>query len=433
MIQNEQKLIPELSDHKFVNSIIPGGIIITDADKNFNLLEANDGYFELIGYTREEFYEVFNNCGRKTVHPTDADVTLKSFMNQIKSDPTKQLDAVFRLVNKVSSYRTVQCSGRLFTDETGKRKFCFQLLDITAYCDVINNLQREKDFNALIASLTENVFFDYDVARKTMRFSKNFADRLKIPPIIENFQYSKIGKDIFKDFINIFSDDYLESPNANEKIESEVSISLRDGETAWYLYSCETLYDAQGNKSRMVGKMLDVTDKKFEIEMLKEKSEVDLLTGVYNRMTTENYISEYLVEAPDDKKCALIIIDLDNFKQINDTFGHLYGDECLEDVGFILKKMFRSIDIIGRIGGDEFFVFVKGYVDLTVLTNKVEKLCTNLAKTYSYNGKDVSISASVGVALYPKHGKDFKTLYEKADTALYKSKNVGKNTYFIYE
>ena len=126
------------------------------------------------------------------------------------------------------------------------------------------------------------------------------------------------------------------------------------------------------------------------------------------------------------------MLDLDYFKQINDTFGHQTGDRVLCDVAEKLRLSLRSNDLIGRLGGDEFIVFVRGADNEDGFRRCAEKLNSVLMKKYEENGKEVSISASIGIAV-AEQGTDFNELYKRADIALYEVKRCGRNGYRLAE
>ncbi len=428
----ETKTISKISDPKFINSFIPCGILITKADEHFTILEANQTYFDIIGFTREEVRDLYNNHGMDMILPQDRIALMEHFHAELQNDPEKSMEFVCNIVAKESAFKTVQLKGKLLVDEEGKLRLYIVLTDISSYVKTMEELKSERDFNTLIASVTDNVFFDYNIRTKIMQFSKKFADRLQIPEQIEEFGSSKEGKAIFADYVKIF--DIQECSQAPKtKIENEIHIQLADGELVWYMYSCETVCDVIQNGCHIVGKMTDITKRKVEIEALKVKAEMDQLTGIYNKTATERYIHEYLKITSYQDESALFIIDLDNFKQLNDTFGHLYGDQVLTEIGEILRRTFRAGDIVGRLGGDEFFVFIKNYGNHSILKEKAESLCNELAQRIEENGLVVDLSASIGISLFPNHGTDFQTLYQKADEALYLVKARGKKGFSIYE
>ena len=173
------------------------------------------------------------------------------------------------------------------------------------------------------------------------------------------------------------------------------------------------------------------------VDVLNKKAHVDLLTGVLNKRSFEEYTENAINSAESSDIYALILLDVDNFKGVNDTLGHAYGDKVLANIGVILRSVFREGDYLGRLGGDEFCVFLKmSAVNSGSASNftikKCEQICSAFHNNYTGDDNSYKISASVGTALFPKNGKTFSELYKCADTALYQSKHKGKDTYTIY-
>ncbi len=157
----------------------------------------------------------------------------------------------------------------------------------------------------------------------------------------------------------------------------------------------------------------------------------DGLTGLYNKKMTEQEIRKQL-EDNDLLECgALMIIDIDNFKSINDTFGHLYGDAVITKLGHSLRSMFQKSDILGRVGGDEFFVFLRNYNVHDILIGCAEGVCATFRNTFEQDGVSVKISASIGIAT-TEYTTNFEELYQYADIALYNTKANGKDGYCFY-
>lgn len=174
------------------------------------------------------------------------------------------------------------------------------------------------------------------------------------------------------------------------------------------------------------------------VDFLSDEAHNDLLTGIFNKKTFEKRVEEVLKRDHDSKKKAIILLDLDNFKGVNDTLGHAYGDKVLAGVGDILKRVFHADDYLGRLGGDEFCVylnisdFCQGNYRKHI-EEKCAELCQAFANNYTGESENYKISASIGAAVFPDHGKTFGELYKCADKALYASKRKGKDTYTIYE
>lgn len=165
---------------------------------------------------------------------------------------------------------------------------------------------------------------------------------------------------------------------------------------------------------------------------LEEKADTDQLTGLCNKIATERRIREYMAENP-DSLAMMFLLDIDNFKKINDTMGHAFGDEVLRTLGKHIGANFRVTDIIGRTGGDEFTIFLKFLKDDSNILSEAQKLAEFFHDFEAGEYVKYSATASIGAAIFPADGKDFETLYKAADQALYKAKERGKNQLAFYD
>lgn len=163
-----------------------------------------------------------------------------------------------------------------------------------------------------------------------------------------------------------------------------------------------------------------------EVDRWKEKATRDNLTGLYNREYFERTVRTLLQEEGYDSG-AMIFIDVDNFKQINDTQGHRFGDEVLTWVARQIQGTFRHTDVIARYGGDEFLVFAPK-LRQPVLEERLAQLCQTFR-----GDRTGQVTGSMGAALYPRDGEDFETLMDHADCALYEAKARGKDCFLLYE
>ena len=168
-----------------------------------------------------------------------------------------------------------------------------------------------------------------------------------------------------------------------------------------------------------------------ESRILGDKADTDQLTGLKNKAATERDISEYMRENPTTQS-LLFILDIDDFKGVNDSMGHSFGDEVLREFGFGLSSMFRASDVAGRIGGDEFMVFVKNIPNEDTIEKEAKKIRDFISSFRAGDRVVREITASSGCAVYPTDGVDFETLYKAADKALYKSKKSGKRQLSFY-
>ncbi len=214
--------------------------------------------------------------------------------------------------------------------------------------------------------------------------------------------------------------------------KTKQSLDYREmtGEDSWrWLHvSIETLKYSGSDDIEVIIMYEDIDSEKRAELAAKARADIDPMTGVLNRTAFIETINEELPRAG-DTPYAVILIDLDGFRNINDSFGHAVGDQALYEVGHALRTVVSRGDILGRIGGDEFMIFARGVETESVAEKRVIQVQALLRKAYSL---DVHLSASVGIAFFPADGRDFKELYRRADVALYTAKQSGKDAFSFY-
>ncbi len=295
-----------------------------------------------------------------------------------------------------------------------------------------NLKQYQKRYYDMIDDLDDGSYFHFDVENKIFRCGKKLANSLGIDQILYDFPDCLSSMDIMssEDIKSI-----LIPQKADDSIkEREFCFYTPNKTEAWYLLRYKIIKDEHNGAINVFGKFLNITKHRSHLVSLEKEAQRDKLTGLYNKTATEQLIKNYLQQRMPHEKCALFIVDVDHFKEINDTFGHLYGDAVLTNLGEHLRKTFRrSDDIIGRIGGDEFFIFIQNFGSYEIIKKKADEICNHFRKRYATADSFIEISASIGVAYAPDHAKDLESLYELADIALYQAKNKGKNQYVIYD
>lgn len=224
--------------------------------------------------------------------------------------------------------------------------------------------------------------------------------------------------------------------DGESKYTTEFRMIDEKGEYHWYRLNGKSIYGTNGDVTKFVGTIQNSDDQISHENMLKDKAEHDLLTGLLNKITIQETVDR-VVKATSHSVYAFYIIDLDNFKAVNDNLGHATGDKVLTDVASKLQLVFNEADYIGRLGGDEFAVLL---VIPSVMTSQASKLISEKAKQlneimraeYGDSTISINVSASIGISIYPEDGSDFQTLYQHADRALYHSKENGKNQFSFY-
>ena len=202
-----------------------------------------------------------------------------------------------------------------------------------------------------------------------------------------------------------------------------------DGATRWLRLTLELVEGLNSTDIEAYLMYENIDDAKRAELLTKTRAETDPLTGVLNRKAFAERMTRVLARRGRDSLGALFMLDLDCFKQVNDSFGHDKGDQTLIEVGRILSTLFRSQDLICRLGGDEFLVFLANIPSREIIAHKAEALCGAVREALRHQ---VKTSVSVGIAVAPDDGDNFETLYHRADIALYHVKDTGKNRFAFY-
>ena len=223
----------------------------------------------------------------------------------------------------------------------------------------------------------------------------------------------------------------------------------RDGRALWALVIAELVNDPFGNpeihhtlipapgagtvcenvQHELETQRLQLIQDRKMIGSLSQRVTQDPLTHLYNSVSVRELTEEYL--AHPDRTCAVIMIDIDDFKQTNDSYGHIFGNSVLICIADTIRKLFRSHDIVGRIGGDEFFVLMKDVSDINIVRNRCAKMVETFRNIRFPDKDNVCICCSVGAALCPQQGNNYITLFHAADVAMYRAKSSGKNRYCL--
>jgi diguanylate cyclase (GGDEF)-like protein/PAS domain S-box-containing protein len=207
----------------------------------------------------------------------------------------------------------------------------------------------------------------------------------------------------------------------------------KSGEVRPYLLTISALKDEQGAVINYIGVMRDISNIKQSQEQLEYLANYDPLTGLGNRNLFLTHLKAGIERAArHQRKLALVFIDLDNFKVINDTLGHDVGDVLLAEVARRLKAAVRQEDIVCRLGGDEFTVYVEDFDDPQSLTSTAQRLVQAASEPYQISGHDIFVTASVGISIYPNDGSTISELVKNADTAMYKVKEQGRNGFQFF-
>lgn len=296
------------------------------------------------------------------------------------------------------------------------------------------NLVQEREYAKVLAGVSDDVFWaDYDIQLNTMIFTPAFSEFFHVPADFPlnpetNGKYSLLAQESIP-LVEVLIENIR---NGIENFSTEIKLHRYTGEDYWHRIQYKLLSNKNGIPIKAICRFTDITHQKRQIDELNVRAMLDPLTKLYNKEETMQRIKAYLDESDENEKSAMMIVDVDDFKRVNDSLGHQFGDAVLSDIAQKIKGLFRENDIVGRIGGDEFAVFMCAIKSEDNALKKAHELSDAFRHTYIGKENKYKTSGSIGIAFSPKNGSTFEELYRLADIALYESKHSGKDCCNIY-
>lgn len=372
----------------------------------------------------------------RIVHP-DYIEEFKNFASQIYADPP-YTTCILKLRHTSGDYYWARLSFIISSDESQKQTILGLIEDISDIKDVQDKYDQEKQ---TIEAMTDNYVCYYLINltsgtvldKKSRDISPDVLDNIKNMEelVLNEISYIHDKEDIAR-LKEICTIKYIHELLDNDEAFADVEYKRRSpssGVIEWISLSVKPM-KTPNNEIVMAIQLIDIDNRKKQEMLLQRRAERDLLTDLYNKMTISSLINDYLkLPRKEDQIDVLIMLDADNYKSVNDTFGHVFGDKVLIDIADSLKACVKQNDLVGRIGGDEFMIFLKNVRKKDDVKSILERIVDGIHHTYAENDAEVTISASIGVAYVTPEISSFQTLYKLVDKALYKAKESGKNCY----
>ena len=305
--------------------------------------------------------------------------------------------------------------------------------DLARVEEMLRSAEYERRKYALIADISEDLPFEYDFGTDTITYTQKYHKVFGHEPVIHRFR-ERLGKG---EPIDPVSEGFrgpflaLDAEKAPTGAAPERFLPTRSGSKHWFALYSTNIKDALGKPIKSVGALRDIDRQKREQLRLLDKSRTDSMTGLYNKATTEEEIRIALRDARPGSFGVLFMIDIDNFKDVNDSMGHLAGDSIIIEIARQLRRTFRQDDIIGRVGGDEFHVYMRDVSETAGIRTRARSLCSSIRTLFKNSNVSNAISVSVGIAV-TERPIAYEDLFRQADVALYHAKGNGKNRYEFF-
>lgn len=216
-------------------------------------------------------------------------------------------------------------------------------------------------------------------------------------------------------------------------VNAEHRFQRRDGSWGWVLSNIRHIQPKNDSENVIEGGLVDITDRKSAEERIQSLAYYDALTGLPNRILLQDRLAKALAGAKRHKdKVAVLFLDLDRFKNINDSLGHSYGDLLLQELATRLQTWAREQDTVARLGGDEFIVVLSSIHGTADAAISAERIAKAIGTEFTLQDRVINVTCSIGISMFPEHGEDVETLIKHADAAMYSAKEVGRNTFRFF-
>lgn len=296
--------------------------------------------------------------------------------------------------------------------------------------------ENEEKYRFVLESMSD-VLYEHDIKTDRLILDKSKWEAMFDIPLTSSYtetfaEYQTHINPEHRSYVNDIMSSICEVTEGKYKVSSEYQIRNREGNYIWVQHSIVAINVENGMATRFIGHISDINDRKlYEMDAVYH-SQHDSLTGAYNNRSFVSEIQHRLEQLP-DKKQAMIVIDIDDFKRFNDTYGHAVGDEVLRFLTNTLWHNSKSMDFVGRTGGDEFVMYVVNYRSRKTLDRICSGVLNDTRAGLNIRGTAVPVTLSMGVALFPEDATTYEELFNKADLAMYHAKRRGKNNYAYYE
>lgn len=398
-------------------------------DDKYNIFVSNKSFTSYLGSEELRSFKITDY-----IHPDD----VESFKKFVEDKSFTGGEEVFRLKKKNNGwhYNVV----RIHTEKgmvENRRNIGVEIIDIDEsvgdYETAMDSLSRVR----LLMSLTDEFAFIYD--KETNMFKMFKYDRFNRIILYDmdidqwkremlSRSYVKYDEKAMLDTLVLnmktYADSFSIKMNCAIRTQSDIFEAVR---------FIGTVHNESSGNKIIVGRVVSdesVGHASTAMEIMNEL-QYDSLTGVYNKKTITEYAKKRIAEEK-EKRIVIAILDVDNFKSVNDTFGHLYGDKVLARVGGRLKEIVGEDGVIGRIGGDEFMIVFNGLDDDQVLRGMLRAIRTQIKWEFAEDFENLSITCSIGASIFPVNGRDYEDLFKKADCCLYIAKEKGRDRYVFF-
>ncbi len=409
--------------------------MIAVVDSDGRRLYSSAACQKILGYSPEELTTAWSN---EQVHPDDRQRMLNAEEKVRLSGERERLE--YRMRHKDGSWRTLESiacalphprdqSHKLVIvtrDITERRRAEEMLLHNTAL------RHTEEKYRAIFEDAVVGIF-QMTPEGRPLNINRAFA-QIHGYDSPEHFM-AEVSNLFSQLFIDLKQIDELKRVLDEKSVvrSAELEVLCRDRTNKWVMANVRAVRDSDGKVALHEGTLEDITDRKVAENQVRFLAYCDVLTGLPNRTLLQDRLGKALAASRRrNDNVALLFLDLDRFKVINDSLGHSFGDLLLQQVADRLKIHAREQDTVARIGGDEFVMVLTGLKDMTDASVAAQRVMDAMIAEFIIEGRSLSVNCSMGVSIFPQHGWNGETLMKNADAAMYAAKESGRNRFTFF-
>lgn len=419
------------SDLEIFSQSVRCGLSKHICDNSLTLIWANDYFYKLFGYNRSEYEETFGESLIPMIYEEDLSLVVNSITNLVEDH---EIDITFRIRHKSQPFRWVNLIAASL-DNADSEDFPvanFVLNDVTSLKLAEMRAELEAKKYEIIADISEEIPFEYEIKTDTITYAKKYEDifgRKSIyrHPLRKFIDAGYVSEDTIANYSGIFN----AAKNGEAIHSAEYRLRNKTGAYEWHYSTFSLIRDENNEPLRAVGILRNIDSLKKEQESLLKRAQTDAMTGLLNKAATETFVKEHIKEIQSGAYDIVMLVDIDDFKNINDTYGHLTGDKVIIDIAHTLMRFTFNDGFVGRIGGDEFLVYLPNILDTTLACEKAEKYANELRRKYPGDNGKPKVTLSIGIAATDVP-IPYSDLMEHADAAVYQAKINGKNGYVLF-
>lgn len=413
----------------------PGCSAIIDLTNGYRIVEANDRFYKELGYAKGD--DVTKLRMRDVIFNKDYGKFL-DYSSEISYGELNEESIEVRVEIKNQGLHWVELIMNGFNAENnGENEYAVIAIRSVEKQKILeDNLRIQMERYNMVKDLSNEFIFEYSVINDIFILPDDILLRRGLYPSngegipSEDFE-AMVHPEDWKNFEREIRK--MKGINNHGIVEFRLNLAKigKSPSYNWYRTFYKKVEGSSGNIIRVIGRTINIQYDRQRVNEMELKVRQDPMTGMLNKTATEYELSNFFAGSPEGQH-ALIMIDVDNFKRVNDCFGHMYGDTVLRDVASKILGRFRSSDIVGRVGGDEFLICMKdATIELAIAV--AEEICEITRHEIRTDSDVLEVSCSVGIAVYPDSGLDFAELFKKTEVAMYTAKNGGKGKVCVFD